>query len=235
MERIIETFRHDELLPPQLCASPIHLIGCGGVGSHVAMMLAKMQVGEAGLHLYDHDFIEAHNPPNQAFERHHIGERKVFALENQIDVWSDDQVAVTPHLGQVNERVPLSGVVFLCLDSMEARKDIMESSVFGNEKLDLVVETRMDARFAYASIFDPKVSAHCTLWREGWYPSSAAESMVGCGGHLSVITAVMQTAVLAVQGAMNFYDEASRMNHLELNLQTWRVKARQWPMTLDET
>ena len=78
--RTISTIRHDELLPRQLVMSPIHLIGCGGVGSHVAMMLAKMQVGEAGMHLYDDDTIEAHNPPNQAFERHHIGKPKVAAL-----------------------------------------------------------------------------------------------------------------------------------------------------------
>lgn len=234
MERTIKTFRHDGLVPAALCASPIHLIGCGGVGSHVAMMLAKIQVGEAGMHLYDHDTIEAHNPPNQAYERHHIGREKVQALAEQIVTWSDEQVAVTPQVVRVKERLPLSGVVFLCLDTMEDRKLIMEDSIFGNEHLDLVVETRMDARFAYASIFDPKVHAHCTLWREGWYPSSAAESMVGCGGHLSVITAVTQTAILAVQGAMNYYDEDLRMNHLELNLQSWKMKARRWPTMLDE-
>lgn len=234
MERTIKTFRHDELLPQQLVMSPIQLVGCGGVGSSVGMMLAKMQVGKAGMHLYDDDTIEAHNPPNQAYERHHIGQPKVVALAEQIAVWSDGQVATTPHQVRVRERIPLKGVAFLCLDDMDDRLVNMESSVFGNEQLDLVVETRMDARFAYASIFDPKVPAHCTLWREGWYPSSATESMAGCGGHLSVITAVMQTAVLAVQGALNFYDEASRMNHLELNLQTWKLKARRWPMTLDE-
>lgn len=233
MQRIT-TIRHDALIPPPLRTLPIHLIGCGGVGSHVAMMLAKMQVG-TGLWLYDDDVIEPQNPPNQAFGPEHIGQPKVEALLSQVRGWSDGTLWCATHQSRITTLYTLSGIVFLCVDSMEARKTIMESSILGNPAISLVVETRMDAKLAMAFIFDPNQAVHQKLWKRSWYPDAVTESIAGCGGHLSVITAVMQTAVVAVQGAMNhFHAPTEAANHVQLNLETWKLTTRTWPLSLDE-
>jgi len=51
---------------------PITLIGCGGIGSPVAMALVKMGCGQ--ISLYDPDCVEAHNLPNQMYRLEDVGE-----------------------------------------------------------------------------------------------------------------------------------------------------------------
>lgn len=58
----------------------ITLAGLGGIGSYVAFMLARMN--PARLALYDDDVVESANMSGQLYANRHIGEYKVFSLNN---------------------------------------------------------------------------------------------------------------------------------------------------------
>lgn len=232
MNRLIRTIRHDALIPEILRTTPIHVVGVGGVGSHVVELLARMQLGQPGITIYDGDSVETHNPPSQQFTRNHVGMLKVEALAQQARVWSDDQVsfAVSPQM--VEHKTAFSGIVFLCLDSMQARRTIFSQSLFSNPDVKLVIETRMDATLAEVFLVDPCNAIHEEFWKAYWFPDDKAENSVGCGGHYAIPTATSMTANLAVQQLINYFSEGGQdttPNQLMLNLRTWKVTATLWP------
>jgi molybdopterin/thiamine biosynthesis adenylyltransferase len=226
----LDTKRHDALFKKEEFTLPVHLIGTGGVGSHVAYELAKLGVGfHNEIHLYDGDTIESHNIANQAFEVGQIGMQKALALSDRyVDL--SGGATVHAHPSFVTERITLSGVVFLCLDSMEARKKICQGSLWRNTAVPAVIDTRMDAATAVAYTIDPNNEEHIERWEERWFPDEEADNLAGCGGHLSVITAVAMTASIAVQQFIGFAAKRNiaTANYFRLSLDSWESCAEHW-------
>ena len=111
-----------EFFNPGNVAERIHLIGCGSVGSTIAELLARF--GLKNLTLYDFDTVEPMNLANQMFRQEHVGMPKVEALANML-------YEINPEIRQTVKLVPegyngqrLSGYVFLCIDSIELRREI---------------------------------------------------------------------------------------------------------------
>lgn len=231
-----DTRRQEGYLPTALNELTIYVVGNGGVGSHVVQLVSRMRIGNNGLLLFDGDVVEAHNIPNQQFLPEHIGQKKVTALHEQVQKWSNEAILVTAIADYVTDRVDFKGVVFLCLDSMDARRSIMRTSILGNPNIQLVIETRMDAGLVEVFIFDPKINVHCVLWEAHWFPDSAAENLAGCNGHIAIPTATSMTADVAVQLLINHFRNQTEQdpNHLRLNLHTWKLATDVWPTTLDE-
>ena len=65
-----------------LCKAPIHIIGCGAIGSHVAEQLTRL--GCSNIHLWDFDKVEPKNITNQMFLDSDIGEEKVNAVAQKL-------------------------------------------------------------------------------------------------------------------------------------------------------
>ncbi len=105
----------------------VHIIGVGGIGSNLALPLARMGVQE--LHLWDPDLVEAKNLEYQhVYRESDIGRTKVAALADYLE-----RQGVTAKIVQHAEEVTsdhaaqLSGLVLVGVDSMKARLDIFES------------------------------------------------------------------------------------------------------------
>jgi hypothetical protein len=229
----LDTKRHDDLFNKGECDLPIHVIGTGGVGSHVTYMLAKLGVGSNPrntLDLYDGDIIEGHNVSNQAYVEEHIGGTKVDTLAQEFAKWSSGNTA-TAHPHFVTEKIDLEGIVILCLDSMDARRDICRASIWGNPKIPFLIDARMDASNAIAFALDPRKESHVAKWEQLWFPDSQAAHRIGCGGPLSVITAVTMTAALSVQHFIAFSAQRTLVgipNYLRISLNTWEGTVDDW-------
>jgi sulfur carrier protein ThiS adenylyltransferase len=63
--------------------SRVGIAGLGGLGSHVAIALARTGVGH--LHLVDFDVVEPSNLNRQEYRLNHIGKYKTEALKSQIE------------------------------------------------------------------------------------------------------------------------------------------------------
>ena len=110
-----------DFFKPEEVKERIHIIGCGSVGSTVAELLARF--GLTKLTLYDFDKVEPKNLANQLFRQEHVGMEKTKALADMLCEINPEKLAikVASH-GYVAQK--LSGYVFLCVDSIDLRREI---------------------------------------------------------------------------------------------------------------
>jgi sulfur carrier protein ThiS adenylyltransferase len=72
----------------RLKAGRVAVAGLGGLGSNIAVMLARTGVGE--LFLVDFDKVEKSNLNRQHYNRTHLGEFKTVAIKSQIELINPD-------------------------------------------------------------------------------------------------------------------------------------------------
>jgi prephenate dehydrogenase len=118
--------------------APIHIIGCGAIGSTVAEMLARLGVEK--LHLYDFDKVSEHNITNQMFTQKDVGEEKVVALGHMLRE-INPAIKLTFNRTGWQPDDPLMGHIFLCVDNIDLRRQIAEEN-----KYNLNVKTMWDYR-----------------------------------------------------------------------------------------
>lgn len=116
-----------EFFKPEEMNERVHIIGCGAIGSTVAENLVRF--GITNITLYDFDYVEPHNIANQMFRHTDIGKTKVEALAGYLS-------EINPDVGQGLKIVPtgwtgqrLAGYVFLCVDNIDLRREIVERCV----------------------------------------------------------------------------------------------------------
>lgn len=105
---------------------PIHIIGCGSVGSHLAELFARQ--GATELHLWDFDIVNEHNLTNQMFFQSDVLLPKTEALTNLVHNINKDVNVITHNEG-IKEPYTLSGYIFLCVDNIELRKAIVKANM----------------------------------------------------------------------------------------------------------
>jgi molybdopterin-synthase adenylyltransferase len=144
----------DIISEDELRRYPVTIIGAGGIGSPLAVVLAKMGVSD--LTVYDPDVVELHNLSSQSYRMQDIGTPKVEALAAVCREFAG--IEITTHV----ERFPLDasprGVVITAVDSMEARKQIWDTAIKLNPVVDCYLEARMggqDGRVYTISCCDP--------------------------------------------------------------------------------
>lgn len=106
--------------------APIHIVGCGAIGSHVAEQLTRM--GCENIHLWDFDTVDAHNITNQMFIQGDIGLPKIQAVAAMLyDINPSVKIVLNPKgwQGEV-----LNGFIFLCVDNIDLRREIVKKNQY---------------------------------------------------------------------------------------------------------
>jgi molybdopterin/thiamine biosynthesis adenylyltransferase len=126
----------------RLNATKVVIIGCGAIGSFLALSLVKM--GITRMSVFDHDKVDTVNMSNQFFRFKDIGTNKAEALASLIKDFTNVNIMYTPTLFDESFGVQLKdAIVVSAVDSMAARKMIME----------------LAAKFGAKAIIDPRMSA----------------------------------------------------------------------------
>lgn len=112
--------RQLDILNPSDILFPVTIIGAGGIGRHLAETLAEM--GCRDIRIYDHDLVEEHNRPNQAYRKKDIGKLKVEACKEIIGEFAE-WCSVTVYPERFEGQRPLEGIVISAVDHMEIDKD----------------------------------------------------------------------------------------------------------------
>lgn len=133
--------RQSEIVGQNLISSSaVSIIGCGAIGSAVAMALAKMGVNY--FTLFDEDGVNEVNLPNQMYRIGDIGDFKVDALGGIIKSYNPDAIITTENRNYTNQ--PLRWMVIVTTDSMYSRKMIWEQ--FCKQEIpQKLIEARMGA------------------------------------------------------------------------------------------
>jgi hypothetical protein len=191
-------FKHNGLFQADAFTDDVHIIGCGGMGSHIAEGLIRMGVGiHSTIHLYDADRFERHNLANQAMTVEQVGQPKVEAVKKTLRRINPNCKIVTGQ-HEVRKCGRLDGVVFVCIDSMKDRMAIMED-IERNQAVRVVIETRMDANTGISFCFDPQSERHIASWWTYAYTDGEADNLTGCGGPVSIISAIFGTTMVALR------------------------------------
>ena len=131
--------RQQDIMNPDRFVWPVHCIGMGGIGSAVALTMAKLGMRE--LHLWDNDIVEAHNIPNQLmYQPTDVGRLKVEASAETLRRFTG--VVVHVHRERYLAETRLAGIVVSGVDSMQARQDIWKA-VHDNVHVPLYFDGRL--------------------------------------------------------------------------------------------
>lgn len=126
---ITDYSKQSELIEVSKFNEPIHVIGCGAVGSWLTFFLLKM--GFKNITVYDFDEIEEHNLPNQMFTEKQIGTLKVDAINRIYKMFFNDEDIKRLTFEPMRVSKPIAkrfkGIVFCCVDSMKTRKLLYEA------------------------------------------------------------------------------------------------------------
>lgn len=88
--------RHTQEEYARLTQARVAVVGLGGLGSQVAIMLARCGVGT--LHLIDYDVVDVSNLNRQAYRICHVGKRKVEALREELQSIQPYCLVLTTHV-----------------------------------------------------------------------------------------------------------------------------------------
>lgn len=194
-----------EFFQPEKVDGRIHIIGCGSVGSTIAENLARC--GVTKMTLWDFDKVEPHNIVNQMFTQQHVGKLKVEALQ---DILMD----INPEIKDTIELKPdgwkgkmLSGYIFLCVDSIELRREFVEKhmdSPYVKAVFDF--RTLLEGAQHYAADWsDMKMKKDLLNSMQFSHDEAAEETPVSaCGVTLGVATTVRLVCALGVNNYINF-------------------------------
>lgn len=194
--------KHREFFDPDSFEDAIHIIGCGAVGSTIAEQLARLGVKK--LHLYDFDVVSEHNITNQMFYQAHVGLTKLKALDEILHAINPD-IELIHHPEGWEQGVALSGYVFLAVDNIDTRKEIVKDNLF-NPLIKAMFDTRMrltDAQH-FAALWTPEGKKFLQDTMNFTREEAANSTPVSaCGTTLSVTPTVRIICSLAVSNIVN--------------------------------
>lgn len=190
---------HESLLDPFQVEDELHVVGCGAIGSHIALYLTKL--GFTKLSLYDFDNVEPHNIANQAYAQKHIGMSKVEALKDVLEYHTG--LVLTPDRvlnGRIGASQRFDGVVFMCVDSMAGRQEIYKNGVRLKAGVPLMIDVRMNPWDSRVYTIDPGDMDDCAFWEENsqYTDDDSNVPASACGRTVSVGPTAVNTATIAV-------------------------------------
>lgn len=132
----------------------INIIGAGSLGSFTTQILTKMHpTFQCPINVWDFDITEEHNINNQLYGQRDVGNSKVVALSRIIKKLGNQQIAAITK--EVDEKTDLRGLVIVAVDSMEARKKILEACKFDGG-VNYLIEARMGGHIGRIFALNPQ-------------------------------------------------------------------------------
>lgn len=206
--------------------APIHVIGCGAIGSHVAEQLARL--GCTNIHLWDFDKVEAKNITNQMFFEDDIGKLKVDAVEGLLKR-INSQITITKHPAGINKATMIvNGYVFLCVDNIDLRREIVKANQM-NPNCKCFLDFRMrltDGQSYFADRTNRKEVEN--LLKSMAFTSAEAQAATpvsACGVELSVINNVKAIVSVGINSFINFCRGIKAENTILLDMQSMSLDA----------
>lgn len=194
-----------EFLRPDAVTERIHIIGCGAVGSTLAENLARFGITKITLH--DFDIVEEKNVANQMYTNEDVGKPKVEALADilkRINPMISTDLRTNPKGWTPDTK--LTGYVFLCVDSIELRKNIAQVCV-ANPLVKAIYDYRigLETAQAYATDKTPAMIKRFTA-SMNFTDAEAKESMPvsACNETLSVCPTIRTIVAAGVANFVNF-------------------------------
>lgn len=226
---ITDFTRQSELINIHEFDKRINVIGAGALGSWLTFFLLKM--GFKKINLYDFDVVEEHNIPNQIFREDQIGISKVESMKNLYRSFFNEEnarrrLAVYNHAITPENAPALKGIVFSCVDSMKARKEIYESC-FKYGQADMWIEGRIGLFGAYVYTLDRKDIEVMKKYEETLYDDEIAE-VSACGISQTALPSAVNCASIMLMQLISAHRGNEVLNKIEYSIPDLTCMSKRW-------
>lgn len=167
---IISHARQRDFFDPLTSKVTLTVIGAGGIGSFFSVMAGKLGINK--IIVYDGDYIEAHNMPNQFFPLEDFGHAKVESLQSTIEKYTVSEV--NGIFERVTSDTELHGIVVSGVDSMAARKEIAEAVYKSKFKVNRYFDARIGGEKIVIYSVNPKNADQWRLYQKTLYSDEEA-------------------------------------------------------------
>ena len=196
-----------EFFDPSKVKGKCHIIGCGSIGGNVAELLARY--GVTDMVLWDFDEVEPHNIANQIYTEEDIGQPKTVALIRILN-------KINPALKKSvkwrakYEGQPLEGFVFMCVDSVEVRNQIIDGNWY-NPAVEAVFDFRttlLEGQCYFADWTNKKQKDSLKESLNFTHEEAQANTPVSaCGFELSVSPVVKMCSIMGIVNFTNYINK----------------------------
>ncbi len=162
--------RQEQLLLPHHFLFPVWMVGCGGIGSPTALLLAKM--GCPHMCLMDRDTVEAPNIPNQFFRMEDVGRTKVDALQRTIRTFVDE-CRVEAHPVFFDGTQAPRGIIISGLDHIDERRKLWEY-IRWNVHVPLYIDARLGGESIQVYTLSPVDADQVAFYEESFFDAKDA-------------------------------------------------------------
>ena len=154
----------------------ITIIGLGGIGSNVALPLARLNPKK--LFLIDPDVVEEVNLAGQAFFNNHVGMKKVDAVAEVLYSWAGyKKIVAIPTL--LTEGTDFGEITITGFDNMNARK-IAFTNFMDSPAAKLLVDARMSVDTIQIFTLLKEDTEFLDIYRDKWLFSDAVAQTAPC-------------------------------------------------------
>lgn len=221
----MDLIRQYEFFNPEKVDDEIHIIGIGAIGSHVAEMLVRM--GITNLTLYDFDTVDLHNIPNQMYMETQVEKTKCEALMDTLKAINPEvEKTITLMPKGYEAGIPLTGYVFLCVDSINLRRAIVEEH-YNNPNIIAMFDYRMALSSAqhYAARWLDESEKQKFIKSMQFTDEEAKEAMPisACGTALSVLPTIRMITAAGVANWMNLIKQQTMKTFIMIDAFAYNV------------
>lgn len=132
--------RQDPKINQILAKAKISILGCGGLGSNIAMALARSGLGE--IHIYDFDKVEYSNLNRHNFDQNDLGKSKVGQTKKKIEetipytkVFANNLFITKENLDEISQKTD----IFIEAFDKKEMKSLVFEYFLGKDKKNLVM------------------------------------------------------------------------------------------------
>ena len=198
--------KSQDYFDPSEVSQRCHVIGCGSVGSTVAELLVRL--GLTKISLYDFDVVSPHNLANQMFTEKDIKRFKTEALRDMLlSINSEASNDIKVFNDGWKPKTRLSGYVFLCVDNIDLRREIVTENRF-NQSIKAMFDfrTTLETMQCYAADWKNPDLINNLLKSMDFSHEEATQSTprTACGVELGVVPTVRIGTTYGISNFINF-------------------------------
>lgn len=202
-----------------------NVVGTGATGGEIVRQLVKSSINseeKIHIHLWDFDHVEMHNLQNQVFSPRDLGKSKTESLVDEYSIYP------TVKFFQHGRYYPKTGTtfegsVFLCVDSVELTKKILEDIIEESSEDTVVCMTRIGTR--EAQVYTSK--ARNLIKYCQFKDNETEEEISPCGTKINVLQTAIFASTIAVQSILeSAIDRLWYLNQRTLEIKSFAIRDR---------
>ena len=146
----------------------IVLAGVGGIGSNMAVILAKLN--PSAIYIFDDDFVESFNLAGQFYSNEDIGKPKVEALAASVNKYTNYSSIFALNRRFMTGEEVIADIMMCGFDNMRARKDFF--AAWKSHVMTLSEERRKDCLFIDGRLTADEFQIFCITGTDNFYMDS---------------------------------------------------------------